>query len=64
MRAQTVVVVATMRMHNFVCRNGRLDESFLRAKKVDDDEVEIDLLDEQDDLFTELDEVAEDDMSW
>lgn len=43
MRVQTTVVVATMRIHNFLRRNGRLDEGFRIAEEVDDDEVEIDL---------------------
>lgn len=48
MRVQINVVVASIGIHNFLMRNGRLDEGFRIVEEVNDDEVEIDLLDEQD----------------
>lgn len=63
-RMQTAVVVATMGIHNFLRRNGQLDEGFRRAEEVDDDEVEIDLPDEQDEMAAEEDAIVEEDVPW
>lgn len=50
MRVQINMVVASIGIHNFLMRNGRLDEGFRIVEEVNDDEVEIDLLDEQDEI--------------
>lgn len=59
-----VVVVAAMEVHNFLRRNGELDEAFRRAEEVDDDDVEIDLPDTDDEAAAEEDAVSDDNVTW
>lgn len=61
-RAQAAMIVATMGIHNFLRRNEGLDEGFHRAKEVDNDEIEIELLDEKDEMAAKRDAIVEDDV--
>ncbi|XP_022873699.1 uncharacterized protein LOC111392572 [Olea europaea var. sylvestris] len=63
-RAQIAVVVAAMGVHNFLRRNGELDEGFHRAEEVDDEEVEVDLPDDEDEVAAEEDAVANENATW
>lgn len=57
-RAQIVVVMVAMGIHNFSRRNGLLDEAFSRAEEVNDNEVEVHLSNEDDEAIVEEDAVS------
>ncbi|XP_022868086.1 uncharacterized protein LOC111387736, partial [Olea europaea var. sylvestris] len=63
-QAQIVVVMAAMGFHNSLRRNGQLDEGFCMANKVDDEEVEVELPDEEDEAAAEEDAVVDENVSW
>lgn len=58
------MVVAAMRVHNFLQCNEQLDEGFRRAKEVDDKEFKVELPDEEDEAATEEDAIADENVTW